>query len=119
MHLPDFPRAIRNALRRKPEYILVGEARDKETISSVIDAALTGHTVYTTVHSNGVADTIRRMVASFPQDERYGRTVDLISMVRAIIWQMLVPTEDGERYPVQEWLMFSPEVRDKLFNSLI
>ena len=119
LHLPDFPRAIRNALRRKPEYILVGEARDKETISSVIDAALTGHTVYTTVHSNGVADTIRRMVASFPQDERYGRTVDLISMVRAIIWQMLVPTEDGERYPVQEWLMFSPEVRDKLFNSLI
>ena len=118
LHLPDFPRAVRNALRRKPEYILVGEARDKETISAVIDAALTGHTVYTTVHSNGVADTIRRMVASFPQDERYGRTVDLISMVRAIVWQMLVPTEDGGRYPVREWLIFSPEVREKLFNTI-
>jgi len=117
-NLPDFPRAIRNALRRKPEYILVGEARDKETISAVIDAALTGHTVYTTVHSNGVADTIRRMVASFPHDERYGRTVDLISMVRAIIWQMLVPTEDGGRHAVREWLIFSPEVRNRLFDTL-
>lgn len=118
LHLPDFPRAVRNALRRKPEYILVGEARDKETISAVIDAALTGHTVYTTVHSNGVADTIRRMVSSFPQEERYGRTVDLISMTRAIIWQMLVPTEDGGRHPVREWLIFSPEVRSKLFDSI-
>jgi len=117
-NLPDFPRAVRNALRRKPEYILVGEARDKETISAVIDAALTGHTVYTTVHSNGVADTIRRMVAAFPHDERYGRSVDLISMVRAIIWQMLVPTEDGSRHAVREWLIFSPEVRSRLFNSL-
>lgn len=117
LHLPDFPSAVRNALRRKPEFILVGEARDKETIAAVIDAALTGHTVYTTVHSNGVSDTIRRMVAAFPEDERYGRTVDLISLIRAIVWQMLVPTVDGKRMALREWLIFTPEVRDNLLAS--
>jgi defect-in-organelle-trafficking protein DotB len=117
LHLANFPAAVRNALRRKPKYILVGEARDKETIAAVIDAALTGHTVYTTVHSNGVADTIRRMVAAFPEEERYGRTIDLISLIRAIVWQMLVPTVDGTRAAVREWLVFSPEVREELLQT--
>jgi defect-in-organelle-trafficking protein DotB len=116
-HLPSFPAAVRNALRRKPQFILVGEARDAETIEAVIDAALTGHTVYTTVHSNGVADTMRRMVAAFPADARYGRTVDLISLIRAIVWQMLVPSVDGKRVAVREWLVFSPEVRQELLDS--
>lgn len=117
VNLPDFPSAIRNALRRKPTYILVGEARDKETISAVIDAALTGHTVYTTVHSNGVVDTMRRMVAAFPQEERYGRTVDLISLTRAIVWQMLVPNVEGKRAPLREWLVFSREIRNALLTT--
>jgi len=116
-NLPDFPAAVRNALRRKPTYILVGEARDKETISAVIDAALTGHTVYTTVHSNGVADTLRRMIAAFPAEERHGRGVDLIELTRAIIWQRLLPSLDGRRVPLREWLVFNDEVRDELLNS--
>ena len=60
-HLPTFAAGVRNALRRKPRLILVGEARDTETISAVLEAALTGHPVYTTLHSNGVAETIRRL----------------------------------------------------------
>lgn len=117
LHLKDFPTAVRNAMRRKPQYILVGEARDKETISAVIDAALTGHTVFTTVHSNGVADTMRRMVAAFPQEERYGRTVDLISLTRAIVWQTLVPSQSGKRLPLREWLVLDPEMRDGLLST--
>src|SRR3990167_11019821 len=69
-HLPSFADGVRNALRRKPHLILVGEARDPETISAVLEAALTGHPVYTTLHTNGVAETIRRLVGSFPQEER-------------------------------------------------
>lgn len=116
-NLPDFPAAVRNALRRKPTVILVGEARDKETISAVIDAALTGHVVYTTVHANGVADTMRRMIAAFPADERFGRAVDLIELTRAIVWQRLVPTEDGKRAPLREWLVFDREIREELLQS--
>ncbi len=116
-NLPNFPAAVRNALRRKPNYILVGEARDKETIAAVIDAALTGHVVYTTVHSNGVADTLRRMIAAFPADERHGRGVDLIELIRAIVWQQLLPTKDGRRIPQREWLVFDDQVREELLKT--
>ena len=115
-NLPDYPSAIRNALRRKPTYILVGEARDADTIAAVIDAALTGHCVYTTVHSNGVADTIRRMVSVFPAKERYGRTLDLISLLRVVIWQALIPTNDGKRAPIREYLRFTDKVRKNLMH---
>ncbi len=116
-NLPNFPAAVRNALRRKPTYILVGEARDKETISAVIDAALTGHTVYTTVHSNGVADTIRRMISAFPAEERHSRAMDLIVLLRVVIWQTLLPSNDGKRVPLREWLLFNESVRKRLLRS--
>lgn len=116
-HLPSFAAGVRNALRRKPRLILVGEARDAETISAVIEAALTGHPVYTTLHANGVAETIRRLVGSFPQEERYGRTLDIIETIRLIIWQILVPTVDGKRVALREYLVFDETVRDQLLNT--
>ena len=61
-HLPSFASGVRNALRRKPRLIMVGECRDAETISAALEAALTGHPVYTTLHTSGVAETMRRLV---------------------------------------------------------
>src|SRR3990167_8343207 len=116
-HLPTFAEGVRNALRRKPHLILVGESRDPETISAALEAALTGHPVYTTLHTNGVAETIRRLVGSFPQEERLGRTIDIIETVRLIIWQRLVPSVDGKRIPLREYLVFSEAVRDRLLDS--
>ncbi len=116
-HLPSFEAGVRNALRRKPRLILVGEARDKETISAVIEAALTGHPVYTTLHSNGVAEAIRRLVTSFPAEERHGRTIDILETIRLAIWQKLVPTVDGKRVALREYLIFNDEVRDILLES--
>jgi len=75
--------------------------------------------VYTTVHSNGVADTIRRMISVFPAEERYGRAQDLIMLTRAIIWQALLPSRDGKRVPLREWLVFDEEVRTMLLASKI
>lgn len=115
-HLPSFAAGVRNALRRKPRLILVGEARDPETISAVIDAALTGHPVYTTLHTNGVAETIRRLVTSFPSDERHGRTIDIIETVRLVIWQQLAPTVDGKRVALREYLVFNEAIRDQLLS---
>lgn len=116
-HLPSFVAGVRNALRRKPHAILVGEARDQVTISAVMEAAMTGHPVYTTLHSNGVSETIRRLVTSFPQAERSARTVDIFETVRVIIWQMLVPTEDGKRTPLREFLIFNEDIRDELLET--
>ncbi|HET9843240.1 MAG TPA: Dot/Icm type IV secretion system ATPase DotB [Gammaproteobacteria bacterium] len=113
-HLPSFAAGVRNALRRKPGLILVGEARDVETIAAVIDAALTGHPVYTTLHSNGVADCVRRMVSTFPAGERHGRALDILETLRLVIWQKLVPTKEGKRVALREYLVFDEEVRDIL-----
>lgn len=116
-HLPTFADGVRNALRRKPTLILVGEARDAETIAAVIDAALTGHPVYTTLHSNGVADCVRRMISTFPAEERHGRALDILETLRMVIWQKLVPTVDNKRVALREYLVFDEEVRDILVST--
>lgn len=113
-NLPTFASGVRNALRRKPGLILVGEARDQETIATVIEAALTGHPVYTTVHANGVADTLRRMVTIFPYEERDARMFDLLDTIKIIIWQALLPHPNGTRTAVREYLVITSEVRDIL-----
>ena len=116
-HLPSFSSGVRNALRRKPHLIMVGESRDSETISAVVEAALTGHPVYTTLHSNGVAESIRRLVGAFSKEERAGKTIDIIETCRLIIWQRLAPSTDGTRVALREYLVFSEAVRDELLNS--
>lgn len=116
-HLPSFAAGVRNALRRKPRLILVGEARDPETISAVMEAAMTGHPVYTTLHSNSVAETIRRLVVTFPTEERQGRTIDIIETVRLVISQRLVPTVDGKRVALREYLIFDEKLRDMLLDT--
>ena len=115
-HLPSFADGVRNALRRKPRLIMVGEARDYNTINAVLEAALTGHPVYTTVHSNGVAETVRRLVGSFGSDEVRGKTIDIIDTMRLVIWQKLVPTVDGKLTALREYLVFDDDVRSKLLQ---
>ena len=116
-HLPSFAAGVRNALRRKPRLILVGESRDAETISASLEAALTGHPVYTTLHTNGVAEAIRRLVTTFPAEERHGRTIDIIETLRLIIWQKLVPTVEGKRVALREYLVFDEAIRDQLLEA--
>ena len=116
-HLPSFAEGVRNALRRKPRLIMVGECRDPETISAALEAALTGHPVYTTLHTSGVAETMRRLVTSFAGEERLGRTIDILETIRLCIWQKLVPTVDDKRVALREYLVFDEEARDTLLEG--
>ncbi len=116
-HLPSFAEGVRNALRRKPRLIMVGECRDPETIAATLEAALTGHPVYTTLHTSGVAETMRRLVTSFSGEERLGRTIDILETIRLCIWQKLVPTVEGTRVALREYLVFDEETRDILLDS--
>lgn len=116
-HLPSFAAGVRNALRRKPRLILVGEARDAETIGAVMEAAMTGHPVYTTLHSNGVAETVRRLVTTFPAEERAGRTIDIIETIRIVVSQRLLPTVEGKRVALREYLVFTDKIRDMLLET--
>ena len=115
-HLPSFAAGVRNALRRKPEIILIGEARDRETISAAIEAGQTGHTVYATCHTTGVAATIRRMVSTFEPSERTERAFALMETVRLIVTQTLVPKIGGGRVALREYLEFTEPRREKLLD---
>lgn len=115
-NLPSFADGVRNALRRKPRLILVGEARDQDTMAAVLEASLTGHPVYTTLHTTGVPETIRRLVGTFPAEEQLGRSIDIIETLRLVIWQKLVPTVDGKLVALREYLVFDEAVRDKLLG---
>jgi len=115
-HLHDFAHGVRNALRRKPNIILVGESRDRETISASIEAAQTGHLVYTTTHTMGVANTISRMISTFEINERQERALALMESMRLVVTQALVQKVGGGRIGVREWMIFPDEVREKLMS---
>lgn len=115
-HLPSFAAGTRNSLRRKPAVILVGEARDAETIGEAVTASMTGHLLYSTVHSNGFADTIRRMVNVFPETEKNGRAVDIVSSLRMVVSQRLVPSTDGRRVALREFVVFNDEIIDLILD---
>lgn len=116
-HLSSYAEGTRNALRRKPDIILVGEARDAESIGEAVTASMTGHCLYTTVHANGFADTIRRMVNVFPDGEKNARAVDIISSLRLVIAQRLVPSVDGRRVALREFVVMNDEIADTILDG--
>lgn len=107
----NFYEAIKIALRRKPDIIFIGEARDMETIDSAIMAAQTGHLLYTTMHTNSVSESVTRSINIFPEGERQAKLIDFVSATRLIIAQRLIPTLDGKRCAVKEYLHFDKEIR--------
>lgn len=115
-HLGDFALGVRNALRRKPSIILMGEMRDKETIGEGVTASMTGHLVYGTLHSNGVADSVRRMVNVFDSDEKNSRAIDILTSLKMVIGQMLIPSVDGKRVAIREYMVFTEEIVDRLLE---
>ncbi len=116
-NLPSFAAGVRNALRRKPNIILVGEARDRETVSAAIEAGQTGHLVYATTHTIGVAATVRRLVSVFDSGERLERAYALIESTRLIVTQALVPRVGGGRVALREFLIFDEHVREHLLET--
>jgi defect-in-organelle-trafficking protein DotB len=116
-HHPTFGKAVEEMLRQKPDAILVGEARDAETIANTILACQTGHATYTTTHTNGVSETISRMSEAFPGPERDSAASKLLATLRVLIHQRLVPKADGSgRTPIREWLVFDREIKKRLFG---
>ncbi|MDR3424645.1 MAG: ATPase, T2SS/T4P/T4SS family [Alphaproteobacteria bacterium] len=115
-HLPSFAAGVRNALRRKPNIILVGEARDRETVMAAIEAGQTGHLVYSTVHTVGVASTIRRMISVFDPSERTERAFAMMETLRLVVTQALVPKVGGGRVGLREFMVFDENVREILLD---
>ena len=95
--VPSFSEAIRRALRQDPDIILVGEMRDLETIEAAISAAETGHLVFGTLHTNGAAKTIDRIVDAFPANMKDMIRTQLASSIQAVVSQVLCKKVGGGR----------------------
>ena len=91
-----FADAMRAALREDPDVILLGEMRDPETIETAMIAAETGHLVLSTVHSPGAAETISRIVTSFPPEAQVGIRAKLAQNLRGVVSQRLLPRKSGQ-----------------------
>jgi twitching motility protein PilT len=105
---PSFEHGLRQALRQDPDVILVGEVRDSETMRMALRAADTGHQVLTTVHSSNAAQTIERILAMIPPEERAIATSQLAGSLEAVISQRLAVTRDNHRRAVMEILRGGP-----------
>jgi twitching motility protein PilT len=94
-HTLSFAKALKSALREDPDVILVGEMRDLETIALALTAAETGHLVFATLHTNGAAASIDRIIDAFPTNQQNQIRMQLAGSLRAVIWQNLLKTKDG------------------------
>ena len=111
---PSFSEGLRRALRQDPDVILVGEMRDLVTIGSAITAAETGHLVFGTLHTNGAASTINRIVDAFPTDQQEQVRVQLAGNLLAVLSQCLCPRVDveGGMVAAYEFMYVTPGIQN-------
>ncbi len=107
----SFAAGLRAALRQDPDVILVGEMRDLETIQTAITAAETGHLVFGTLHTKGVANTVDRVVDVFPAQQQEQIRMLLAEVLECVIGQTLLPRVGGGRRAVFEVMVGTPAVK--------
>ena len=108
--VPDFPEAIRRALRMDPDIILVGEMRDLATISAAITAAETGHIVFATLHTNSAEGTVNRIIDVFPKDQQDQIRTQLSVAIIGILAQALLPRKPKGLVAAYEMLVVTPAI---------
>ena len=116
-HFPSFADGLRSSLRRRPSAVIVGEARDRETVEAVVRAADYGIAVFSSAHTIGVAATVRRLLAEFPANERAERGAALIDAMSLVVTQVLLPNPRGGRTALREWLVFGAGLKAALLES--
>ena len=115
----SFARALRGALRQDPDVIMVGEMRDLETISTALTAAETGHLVIATLHTNNAAQTIDRIIDSFPAEAKNQVRAQLAATLLGVVSQRLVPRVNGGRIPAAEVMIVNSAIRNLIRDGKI
>ena len=116
---PDFPTALRAALRQAPDVIVVGEMRDPETMRIALAAAETGHLVFSTVHTTDVAATVGRIADSFPAERQNTIRQELAMALTAVLTQTMLPKLGGGVVPAAELLMISYGARQHIRRNAL
>lgn len=115
-----FVNGLKYALRQDPDVILIGEMRDRETISSALKAAETGHLVFSTLHTTDAVQTINRIINAFEPFEREAVRVQIASTLRGTVSQKLIKRCDGKgRVPAAEIMAVTPGIRDYILRDEI
>ncbi len=108
----SFHSALRTVLRQDPDVIMIGEMRDAVSISTAMTAAETGHLVLSTLHTNSAAQTIDRIIDSFPAEQQGQVTSQLAATLVAIVSERLLPRISGGRIPSMEIMIVNPAIRN-------
>ncbi len=117
--VPDFPTAVRSALRQAPDVIVVGEMRDAETMRTAVAAAETGHLVLSTIHTTDVSTTISRIADSFPAERQNTIRQELAMALVAVLTQILLRSKKGGRFPAAELLMVGYGARQHIRRNAL
>jgi twitching motility protein PilU len=104
--------ALRNAMRQAPDVIMIGEIRDRESMTAALSYALSGHLVLATLHANNADHAIGRVISFYPPEVREGIRADLAAALKAIIAQRLLRATAGGRVPAVEVLRNTKLVSD-------
>ena len=114
----SFPDGVKYAMRQDPDVILIGEIRDKETLTSALKAAETGHLVLTTLHTNDTVQSINRIINFYEPSDRDFVRKQIGETLRGVVAQKLLATADGEtRVPACEVLVSTPTVKDFIIKD--
>ena len=116
---PDFPTALRAAMRQAPDVIVVGEMRDPETVRIALSAAETGHLVFTTLHTTDAASTVSRIADSFPQERQHTIRAEMAMALAAMLTQTLIPRRNGGRVPAAELLIVGYGARQHIRKNAL
>ncbi len=116
---PDFPTALRAAMRQAPDVIVVGEMRDPETARIALSAAETGHLVFTTLHTTDAASTVSRISDSFPLERQHTVRAEMAMALAAMMTQTLIPRKNGGRVPAAELLMVGYGARQHIRKNAL
>jgi twitching motility protein PilT len=116
---PDFPTALRAAVRQAPDVLVIGEMRDHESMRIALSAAETGHLVFSSLHTTDIASTIGRICDSFPNERQNTIRQELSLALSAVVTQTLVPRVGGGRVPAIELLMVSYGARQHIRKNAL
>ncbi len=107
----SFARALRSMFREDVDVAMIGEMRDPETMAMAVTAAETGHLIFSSIHTNNAAQTLDRIIDSFPAHQQGQVRAQLASTLVAIVSQRLIPRVAGGLIPAVEVLIGTPAVR--------
>lgn len=116
-NLPTFGAGVIECMRMDPSLLVVGETRDQETASAAIEAAVTGHPVFTTLHANNVPSVFTRMLGFYAPEVRPTMLFAVVDTSRVLINQRLVPAMAGGRIPLREYLILTDDLRQEIIAN--